>query len=213
MPTTITGAVRLPDGTTPDSGRVIFTRRKPLYNETIIPDGSRVEAIITGGNITISLNGGAPAGEPPVVVYGVEVEVWREGLPKPTVSRLPDIVIPTGDASGDLQDFAAVQIPRGATNTHVVDQGETLDVALRYLDENLRPVSIADVTITSWIAQGGVRTPLTVTKIDAAEGTFEITLTASQTLPLSGRYDWAVRMAAGGRVKITTGILIVNEVR
>ncbi|SMO64121.1 hypothetical protein [Paracoccus laeviglucosivorans] len=207
MPTTISGPVLMPDGTNPTQGRLILTARRPRLSSPLVVPGP-VEALISGGQISIVLQGSADG-----MVYAVVAEYWSAAVGKIVAVKLPDIVIPAEDGNGTLAAFSAIEIPPGATNFHVIDQGETLNVGMRYADANMRPASLAGIGLSSWLGRKGQqRVPLTVAIINAGQGTFEISLGAAQTALLSGKYQWVVRMSSGARVILKTGFLIVNEV-
>lgn len=209
MPTIITGPVRLPDGTIPAHGRIIFRRRHPRIDSPLVVPGP-VEALIgTDGSFEVTLDGEVE-GTP----YAVTVEYFDDTQYVLRSVLLPDAV-PGQNVPGpvSLASVSAVPVPSSAGTAHVINQGETLDVGLQYLDENNRAASISDVEITSWLGRADTpRTNLSVAKTAAAAGQFEISLPAAQTELLRGTYEWVIRMSAGARVKIKTGTLIVNEV-
>ncbi|MCJ8139557.1 hypothetical protein [Falsirhodobacter halotolerans] len=205
MPTTITGPVRLPDGTIPAHGRLIFQRRMPGVGNGVTLAGPVAAALDGNGAFSVSLQGEASGTR-----YAVKVE-YQNGLTSRLISdNLPDVVV-TGSGSSTLSAVSVVPIPQAAS-CHVIEQGETLNVGAQYLDTNDRPVAINDVSITSWVTRDGARQNLSVSKIDQAAGTFEISASAAITANLRGTYQWNIRLAAGARVVIEETTLIVNEV-
>lgn len=204
MAATITGPVRLPDGTVPAHGRIIF-RRVGVEIGGVLTVPGPVSAPIEAGGFSIALDVD-PAG----AVYTVAVE-YQDGVSYGlTTVTLPDIVL-TANAEVTLENVVTVPVPRTG-ETMTIRQGESLNVGAQYLDHNNRPVGIGDVSITSWLGRGEDRVDLNVSKLDASAGTFEVSASASVTSGLLGRYDWAIRMASGGRVIIETTIITVERV-
>lgn len=208
MPTKITGPVRLPDGTAPAHGRIVFHRRASGTSSPLVLPGPVEARIGTNATFSIDLEGDSDG-----TVYGVLVEYWPSPAGRLVSVRLPDVVV-DGTGTFTLAQVSAVQVPARAGDTLEVYQGETINFGMQWLDENDRPRNLTGITITSWLSNGLNRLGLSRTTISLSQGTFELTATAAQTASLSaGRYDWFVRSATGTRTQIRQGQIIIKEVR
>ena len=210
MATTIAGPVRLPDGTIPTHGRVIFEARQPIIDETLVLRGPVIAPISGAGVIDVDLEADAE-GTP----YAVTVEYWSPVQHRLISQALPDVV-PTGTGTGTLADFAAVTVPAGAPREIRRKRGETITLGALYVDRFGRPISLTGVSVAAAMrGPDGVTRALSIAVISAAEGTFEIAMAAGATasLPL-GPHDIDVKFSVGTLVvrTLTATIHIDQEV-
>ncbi|PTX39405.1 hypothetical protein IQ03_04976 [Gemmobacter caeni] len=208
MATTVAGPVRLPDGSQPAHGRVLFTPRAPIVGSPVVTT-SPVAATITAGAISIDLQGAADGSR-----YAVAVEHWSAVEGRLLTTDLPDIVV-TDSGSVTIADAVALDVPEGPQE-HRIKRGDSLSLGCIYADALGRPKSLTGITVTSALrGPDGVTRALIVTVLDAAAGQFEITLAPAQTaaLPL-GAHAWDMKFAVGGRVyrTLTDTIHIDQEV-
>lgn len=212
MATQIAGAVRLPDGTLPTHGRVIFRPRDGGRAGPPVISGAAVIAPISpAGAIDIELEA-ATTGTP----YMVLVEHWSDGAAKLVQTALPDIV-PTGlPGPFTIADLAVIAIPQGATSRATWKRGDTISIGGQWIDQHQRPLDLTGMAVTAAMrGPDDVIRPMAVTMIDAADGLLEILMSASTSagLPI-GEHAIDVKITVGVRVARTqTGfITIVPEV-
>jgi len=206
-----------------------ITGRVPLADNTIRA-GSYVTFQLTG----IDTDGETIVDEPIIAALdgtgNISVELWPNSRGQQRTKyrlraylkstdgrtfRMVDcglIEVPTADA--DIADLIGIRLPSRPVSAIEVQQGESINYALQYLDDNNLPKALTGITTTSWIVLGaGPVVPMTVTVIDDAAGTLEITLSAATTSGLTpGRYMWYVKMVLGARVVIRSGEIIINGV-
>jgi len=210
MATTIAGPVRLPDGTLPTHGRVIFEARQPIVDETLVLRGPVVAPISGAGAIDVDLEADAE-GTP----YAVTVEYWSPVQNRLISQTLPDVV-PTGTGTGTLADFAAVPVPVAAPREIRRKRGDTITLPALYVDRFGRPISLTGVSVAAALrGVDGITRGLTIGIISAADGTFEIAMAAaaSAALPL-GPHALDVKFTVGTVVvrTLTATIHIDQEV-
>ena len=194
---TISGPVRLPDGTNPQHGRIIFRRTTPELGQGLTVPGP-VEAIITGGVFTIDLNAVAEG-----AVYAVGVEYWDEVSQSLAHVGLPDIVV-AGDGPFTLAQVSTVQT--ATRDTYELHQGDTAVLPVTMLDANRRPVSLTDSTVSGWLERGDVRVPVTVNKVTGSTGLVQMTITAPVSAGLAlGLHTAVIQMRVGTQVKTVRG--------
>ncbi|MDK8871483.1 hypothetical protein [Paracoccus sp. SSJ] len=212
MATQIAGPVRLPDGTIPAHGRVIFRPKNGgIVGATTVSGGAVIAPISGAGAIDVELVGRA-GGTP----YTVAVEHWSDVENRLVTTMLPDVV-PTGAAGPfTLADLAAVEIPRDARSEAIWKRGDTINIGGQWIDEFGRPVDLAGKTVAAAMrGPDGVTRTLSVSVSDAAKGLLEISMPAGQTalLPL-GPHAVDVKITNGARISRTQSgtINIVREV-
>lgn len=209
MATRIAGPVRLPDGTNPTHGRVIFEAREMQVSDSAVLRGP-VIAEITAGAIDISL-----VGEVNGTRYSAAVEYWSYGEQRMLRQALPDVVV-TGTGTGTLGDFATVIIPSDAGGEAGWKRGDTIEITGIWLNEHDRPHDLDGVTITSSVlGPDGTKRDLSVAlDSNTKSGRFELSATAAETAdwPL-GEHRIDVKFSrSGGRVSRTvTGTIIIEQ--
>lgn len=201
MATQIAGPVRLPDGTIPAHGRVIFRPKNGgIVGATTISGGPVVAPISGAGMIDVELVGRAGG-----VPYTVTVEHWSEAENRLVTTMLPDVV-PTGAAGPfTLMDLVAVEIPRDARSEATWKRGDTINIGGQWIDEFGRPVDLTGMTVSAAMrGPDGITRPLTVHVSDAVKGMLEISMSAglSAQLPL-GPHAIDVKVTSGARVSRT----------
>lgn len=206
----IAGPVRMPDGTIPAHGRVIFTARAPILGGTLVTTGPVVAQIDGAGDIDITLQAEA-SGTP----YGVTVEYWSDVEGRLIAAALPDIVPSVGAGPVTIADLTA-EVIIGALDAHRIKRGSTLDLPCRFVDQHIRLLPLTDLTVTSALrGPDGVTRALTVTVSDPDGSDFEVSMSHIQTalLPL-GTHGWDIKFSTGARVlrSITGQIIIEQEV-
>lgn len=212
MATQIAGPVRLPDGTVPAHGRVIFRPKNgAILGPTLVSGGAVVAPINGAGTIDVEIVGRA-GGTP----YLVAVEHWSDVENRLVTTPLPDVVPTTAPGPFTLADLAAVSIPRGASSEATWKRGDTINIGGQWIDEFRRPVDLTGMTVTAAMrGPDDVTRPLSVNVSAAAEGLLEISMTAGQSaqLPL-GAHAIDVKITSGARVSRTQSgtIHIVREV-
>lgn len=210
MATTIAGPVRMPDGTIPTHGRVIFRPRLGGYvGSPAVTAGAVVAAISSAGAISVVLEGRAD-GTP----YAVVVEHWSVADQRMVSTPLPDVV-PTGAAGPfTLADLAAVDVPRCATNENTWKRGDTISIAGQWIDHHRRPLDLTGYAIAAAMrGPDNVTRDMLVTVTAAATGLLSIGMSAAETalLPL-GDHLIDVKARIGARVARTqTGIIHIAE--
>lgn len=198
MPTTITGPVRMPDGTIPTHGRVIFTRLKPLAGERIVTTAPVIADISGTGTISIALDG-QQLGTP----YSVRVEQWSAVAGRLISEPLPDVVV-TDDGTGPIGNFTA--LPPVRADTYFLNQGDSASLPVTLLDANRRPANVSDAFINGWLERGAEQTSVTVAKVNAAAGIVEMVITAEVSAGLTkGEYTGVIKLTVGTRVKTIRG--------
>ena len=212
MATQIAGPVRLPDGTIPAHGRVIFRPKNGgIVGATTISGGAVVAPISGAGMIDVELVGRAGG-----VPYTVAVEHWSEAENRLVTTMLPDVV-PTG-ASGPftLMDLVAVEIPRDARSEATWKRGDTINIGGQWIDEFGRPVDLTGMTVSAAMrGPDGITRLLTVHVSDAVKGMLEISMSAGLSAQLPLGAHWVdVKVTSGVRISRTQSgtIHIVREV-
>jgi len=200
---TVSGRIALPDDTVRTGSHVTFTLSGVDADGDVVTPVA-INAPMDGtGNISVELWPNSRGLQR--TKYRAIAHV-RGGVGKPWRDiDLGNIVVPEADAN--IADLIGIRIPAEATNSYSAFQGETINLALRFLNENNAPRSLEGITITSWIILGaGPAVDMVYTLIDEAEGTFELALSDTVTASLPpGGYDWWVKLDSGDRVAIKTG--------
>lgn len=210
MATNISGPVRLPDGSIPTHGRVIFRLLGPILGGEVVA-AATISAPIVAGAIDVDLE--AVAGGTP---YAVAVEHWSATEHRLVTTALPNVV-PSGEAGPvTIAEIAAVPIPPSARSEATWKRGDTINIGGQWLDEHGRPLSLVGLTVTAALLGPDSETrALMVNVANAAAGLLEISLAASLSaaLPL-GAHRIDVKMTSGARVMRTqTGTIhIIQEV-
>jgi hypothetical protein len=206
MATTVAGPVRLPDGSQPSHGRVLFAPRAPIVGSPVVTT-SPVAAKITAGAISIALEGAADGSR-----YAVAVEHWSAVEGRLLTTDLPDIVV-TDSGTVTIADVVALDVPEGPQE-HRIKRGDSLSLGCVYADRLGRARPLTGITATSSLrGPDGVTRALVVTVLDEAAGEFEVSMAPSQTaaLPL-GPHAWDIKFAVGGRVDRTvTDIVHIDQ--
>lgn len=208
MATEIAGPVRLPDGTIPAHGKIIFRRKEAQISDGVVLTAPVSANIDGAGDFTITL-AAASSGTP----YSVIVVYWSAVENRLLSCPLPDVV-PTGAAGPVTLAGIAAHVLPDVPSEHRVKRGSTLILPCRLLDKNARPQPLTGLTIASDLrGPDGETRPFTVAVLDSATGDFEVLMTAAQTalLPLGG-HAWDIKFSTGARVDRTiTGTIIIEQ--